>query len=84
MINPRSGPSYTYPSVYKYKIVNLLSYQVAEIKKVLREDILTIVQNRENPHFFDIYAGLNISEYEIVHNLGYCIHRHTTVGEGNL
>lgn len=72
-------------NIKQYKIANLLSYQVDELKRILPNDIITFMPNPNAPHFHDAYAGLNETEYEILDKLGYSIDTHIIVGiQGNL
>lgn len=68
-------------NVQRYRICNLLNYQVDQIKKILNEDTITIIENFEQPHFSDIFVGLNPTEYSILIELGYCLTKHVPVGE---
>lgn len=68
--------------IQRYKIPNLLNYQVDQIKKILKEDTLTIINNEVQNHFYDIYVGLNPTEVSILTELGFCLVKYIPIGEG--
>lgn len=70
-------------SLQRYKICNLLSYQVHQVKKILDEDGVTVVQKTDRPHFHDIYVGLNETELDILRELGYSVSKYVAIGEGS-
>ncbi len=65
----------------RYRIRNLLSYQISEIQSMLNQDILTLVKNIRLPHFTDIYVGLNDTEASMLMALGYCVTKHIVIGD---
>lgn len=65
----------------RYKIVNLLNYQVEQVKKILDEDNLTVISNKNQPHFYNIYIGLNPTEISILTQLGFSLNKYVAIGE---
>ncbi len=65
--------------IQRYRISNLMSYQVQELQGMLAEGVLTVIQNFDKPHFYDAFAGLNDSELDILSNLGFCVTKHVAL-----
>lgn len=65
----------------RYRIHNLLSYQVSEIMSIFDKDILTVIKNERLPHFTDIYVGLNDTESAMLEALGYCVTKHIVISD---
>ncbi len=65
--------------IQRYKISNLLYYQVRNLEGMLDEGVLTVINNFDKPHFFDAFAGLNDSEVDILSNLGFCLTKHVAL-----
>lgn len=71
--------------INKYKISNLLHYQIREINGILGNyHVLVATQNDENPYYYTGYAALTLSEIDILTELGFCVTKHMTIGEGEL
>ncbi len=67
-------------NLIKYKICNLLNYQVNELKKLVGESAVSTESNSDKPYFYNICIGLNSTEVAILQDLGFVLNKIATVG----
>ncbi len=69
-------------NIQRYKIANLLNYQIDLLKNILDEQTMTVIANNQQPHFSDAYVGLNPTEVEVLSELGFPLIKHISIGLG--
>ncbi len=67
----------------KYKISNLLKYQIDDIKNLINGDnVVQWAPQEKLQHLYDAFVGLNDAEVETLTKQGYVLAHYTEIGVG--
>jgi len=68
-------------SIIRYKISNLLFYQIDEVKKMVGGEVV-LSPTKDIQHYYNAFVALTQSEVDVLTDLGFCVTKHAVVGDG--